>query len=301
MTDLLTRRVERDLPVGHHEERRSQLLAAIETTGEFHRRRTATPLLAVAAVLAVVGGLAFGVPALRHQGRPPASGMPESATGHKPAVRTLSGAEQSRFLKDCINAVKKATVGQQTQYRDLQAVDGFEFTELSDPAQTKAWLITKAMAGNERHSISQTVLCGRNAAKTISDALNEPSALSGALLYAPVTASSHNSGLVLSTVTRVTSQKGGGPQIEAILRGGHWFTPTPGQHKLFGDQSDDRGFFGETIRAYGAGNKLVYDSSVAESKNHCYTDPEGKRVIAVEGHVKNPTVATCARLHHWPK
>ncbi|GAA0962176.1 hypothetical protein GCM10009554_79560 [Kribbella koreensis] len=301
MKDLLTRRAEREMPVGHHEERRSQLLAAIETTSQYHRRGTATPLLAVAAVLAVVGGLAFGVPALRHQGQPPASGMPQSATGHKPAVRTLSGAEQSLFLKDCINAVKKATAGQQTQYRDFRAVDGFEFTELSDPAQTRSWLITKAVSGNARHSISRAVLCGRNSAGKISDALSTPSAAGGALLSAPVTATSHNTGLVLRTVTRVTSQKAGGPQIEAILRGGYWFTPTPGQHKLFGDQSDDRGFFGETIRAYGPGNKPLYDSSTPESKNRCFTDPEGKRVIAVEGQVKNPTVATCARLHRWPK
>jgi hypothetical protein len=307
MNDLLTHRPERGLPAGRHEKRRIELLAAIEATSEVPRRRTATPLLAAAAVFAVVGGLAFGVPAVRDKAQPPVSGMPVSAAGaqagagQKPAVRTLSEAEQTAFLKDCTNAVKKATAGQQSQYWDLRAVDGFEFTNLSDPDQTKSWLITKATSGNARHSTTRAVLCGRNAAGVISDALGTASAASGALLGDPVTADSHNSGLALRTVTRVTSQKGSGPQIEAILRDGYWFTPTPGQHKLFGDQSDDRGLFGETIRAYGAGNVLLYDSTVPAAKNRCYTDPQGQRVIAVEGEVKNPTVATCARMHRWPK
>ncbi|TCM36977.1 hypothetical protein [Kribbella sp. VKM Ac-2568] len=276
MNELLTRRPERPMPAGHHEKRRSELLEAIGGEAETPRRRSATPLLAAAAVLAVVGGLAFGVPALRDNAQPPVGATSEGSStedgvGEKPAVRTLSAAEQARFLADCIKAVDKATTGQPLRIKYLQAVDGFEFTKVSDPGQVRSWLIIRATFGSTRLRQSKVgaVLCGRNGAgvisdavKVISDAVNAPHAASGSLMSTPVTALALNAGLALNTVTRVTSQKGSGPQVEAALRGGYWFTPTPGHDKLFGGRSDDHGLFGETIRAYDVNNKLVYTTGI---------------------------------------
>jgi hypothetical protein len=269
MNELLTRRPERPMPAGHHEKRRSELLEAIGGETETLRRRSATPLLAAAAVLAVVGGLAFAVPALRDNAQPPVGGTSEGSStedgvGQKPAVRTLSAAEQARFLADCAKALDPATTGQTIQYKDLRAVDGFEFTNVSDPGQVRSWLITRANVGSTRLRQSKVgaVLCGRNGAGVISDAVNTLQAASGSLMSNPVTPLALNAGLALNTVTRVTSQTGSGPQVEAALRGGYWFTPTPGHDKRFGGRSDDHGFFGETIRAYDVNNKLVYTTGL---------------------------------------
>ncbi|MDX6238444.1 MAG: hypothetical protein QOG10_3259 [Kribbellaceae bacterium] len=70
MNNLLTPRPERDLPPGQHERRRTELMAMIDSEAGAPRRRLLTPLLAAAAVIAVVAGLTAGVTAFRHKSTP---------------------------------------------------------------------------------------------------------------------------------------------------------------------------------------------------------------------------------------
>jgi len=268
MKELLTPRPERAMPPGHHELRRRELLEAIEEEAERPRRRSATPLLAAAAVIAVVGGLGVGVPALRDDAQTPVSGSgtQDSAT-RAPAVRTLSAAEQASFLQECTKAVNKVPTSTQNWYTGFQVTDGFEFTEVTDPGQTKAWLVT--------HFGPRGLLCGRNAAGTISDAVITPwLAAEKRGASAQVTPLARNAGLVTSRTARVTRQAGDGPEVGATLRDGFWFTPTPGQDKLF-DRPDglSRLLPGETIRGYDAGDKLIYNSATQPPTGEiCYSE-----------------------------
>lgn len=64
MIDVMSRRPERDLPPGRHERLRAELLARLDAEPA-SPRRFLMPLLAAAAVVAVIAGLAVGLPALR--------------------------------------------------------------------------------------------------------------------------------------------------------------------------------------------------------------------------------------------
>lgn len=303
MTELLTRRPERPMPPRHHEKRRRELLDAIEAEAELPRRRSAIPLLTAAAVLAVIGGLAFGVPALRDNAPAPATGTSEDGgtqdgIGRKPAVRTLSTTEKAAFLRQCEIAINKRATGTPNWFMGYKVVDGFEFTKVSDPGQTKSWLIT--------HSGSSGVLCGRNGAGVISDAVlgTYPDGTKMTALRAPVQPMTRNAGKVLDRVARVTRQAGNGPEVDALLLRGYWFTPTPGHDRLLGGPPDD-GLTpllpGETIRGYDANGKLVYNSAdEPPAQGSCFMDPSGKTVHVNNG-VKNPGPKTCRPMYNWPK
>jgi hypothetical protein len=70
MNNLLTPRPGRDLPPGQHERRRTELMAIIDSEVGTRRRRLLSPLLAAAAVIAVVAGLTAGVTAFRGKSTP---------------------------------------------------------------------------------------------------------------------------------------------------------------------------------------------------------------------------------------
>jgi hypothetical protein len=302
MNELLTRRPGRPMPPGHHEKRRQELLDAIEEETDRPRRRFATPLLAAAAVLAVVGGLAFGIPALRDHARPPATGTSEDGIDRPPSVRILSATEKAAFLRQCAIAFNKHASsgpnGNPNWFTGYQAVDGFEFTKVTDPGQTKSWLIT--------HSGPTGVLCGRNGAGVVSDAAmagyNDGTKLSA--LRAPVQPLTSNAGMALNRVARVTHQTGNGPEIDAYLLRGYWFTPTPGRGALLGGPPVDPLtplLPGDTIRGYDATGKLVYNSANQPPIwGSCYMDPSGKHVHINNG-VKNPGPKTCHPMYNWPE
>ncbi|MEI8412136.1 MULTISPECIES: hypothetical protein [unclassified Kribbella] len=303
MNELLTRRPERPMPPGHHEQRRQELLAAIEEETERRRRRFATPLLAAAAVLAVIAGLAFGIPALRNNARPPATGTPENSLGHPPPIRTLSATEKAAFLRQCATVFSKRASGSPNGnpnwFTGYQAVDGFEFTKVTDPGQTKAWLVT--------HSGPEGLLCGRNGAGVVSDAApaNYDDGTKPIPLRAPVEPLTRNAGQALNRVTRVTHQAGNGPEIDAYLLHGYWFTPTPGRGTLLpgGPPYDPLTPLlpGETVRGYDANGKLVYNSANQPPPwGSCYMDPSGKRVHMNNG-VKTPGPKTCHPTYNWPE
>ena len=94
MNDLLTRRPDRPLPPGRHEALRADLLAAIDTEETRTPHRELVPLIAAAAVLAVVVGLAIGVPALeRDDGAAPAAGQDQA----QPRTRELSAGDTKKL------------------------------------------------------------------------------------------------------------------------------------------------------------------------------------------------------------
>jgi hypothetical protein len=97
-----------DLPPGARRRQRDELVAIVDHEAETPRRRLAVPLLAAAAVLVVVAGLAVAVPALRDKDEPtPAATQPKVAASKKPPVqpaktRQLSGAQTAAFRSACI-------------------------------------------------------------------------------------------------------------------------------------------------------------------------------------------------------
>lgn len=296
MNELLTRRPEPPMPPGTHEKLRQELLDAISAEAGLPRRR-AVPLLAAAAVLAVIAGLAFGIPALRNNARPPASGIPEDGIGHPPSVRTLSATEQAAFLRQCEIEINKRATGTPNWYTGYQVVDGFEFTTVTDAGVTKSWMVT--------HSGTRGMLCGRNGAGVIRDAVmatyNDGTERSA--IFARVVPLAPNTGMVLNAVARVTRQAGDGPEVDAILRGGYWFTPTPGWDVIGGPPNPglNRILPAETIRGYDANGHLVYNSATEPLRDRaCFMDPSGTTVSTNNG-VKNPGPKTCRPTYYWPE
>jgi hypothetical protein len=105
MNSLLNPPPERELP--RHEKHRTELLSIIDTELVAPRRRALVPLLAAAAVVTVIAGLAYGLPALRKDDAPSAGSEGIPALGVP--YQTSDGAE--RLLHDGSQTVSLAKVG----------------------------------------------------------------------------------------------------------------------------------------------------------------------------------------------
>ncbi|WP_112242531.1 hypothetical protein [Kribbella monticola] len=310
MTDLTTP-PDHDLPRPVRDRQRDELVAIVDHEFGAPRRRTAVPLLAAAATVAVIAGLAFGVPALKGSrttptGTAPAAGGQKVASGNTSApqparTRKLSAAETAAFRNQCIEFTKDY----QNSFASFEVINAFEYVKTARPGLTKSWLV--ARKGMDYWICSRSG-DGSIAGDSAFGPNISPAGKDVPYLFAPVDGRGEGTGMYIPSITRVTVQHHGDDPVEAVLKDGFWFAPmeqdsfplpknggrpiTPDNH-LIGVMP------GWTIRGYAGDGKLVYDSAKNGPRvEKCYSNPARTEVLVVNS-VKHPTPATCERMFDW--
>lgn len=299
-----------DLPAAVRSRQRDELVAIVDHEAEAPRRRIAVPLLAAAAVIVVVAGLAVAVPALRDNSTPAPAGVstatqPKVAASKKPAAqpvrtRELSAAETAAFRTQCIAFTQYSS----DSFADYQVVHAFEYVGTARPSLTKSWLVTRKG--------SDYWICIRDGrGSVVSDSgfgpAISPRSKDIPYLFAPVDERGTGTGMYIPSITRVTVQHTGEAVVEGVLKDGFWFAPME-DAKLERDPKGqpvrpDNGLIGVipdwTIRGYDGAGKLVYDSAKnGPAVKNCYSNPAATEVLVINA-VKNPTPATCQRMFDW--
>jgi hypothetical protein len=285
MNTQLTPPPEHDLRPSTRNRQRDELIAIVdhESASSAPRRRL-VPLAAAAAVVAVVAGLAIGVPALRGDGtQPPVSGQETAAA---PAIEPLSKAEQATYGKDCATSGSNTSKGDDKNYT---VVDGFRWVKPTDPARSGVIVVRTPKV------TSACVITSKGQVTTYNFAL--PGGAQGALVVGGA------QGTYTKAVNRITVAVSGGPATEAVLRHGFFFAPVKWISLTKMPAPDSPPTY--DVRGYDTDGKLVYATPKTFREQQaeidaCYTDPEGKRVVYSNIDVnKNPTVDECKRGIPW--
>ncbi|MEV5966957.1 hypothetical protein AB0L70_34625 [Kribbella sp. NPDC051952] len=304
MTDLLTRRPERPLPPGRHQQLRADLLTAIETEPARTPRRVLGPLVAAAAVLAVVAGLAVGVHAFQGD-----DGIVPSGQDHaQPRVKELSAKDTRKLRGQCEREADKITNADHPHpFDDFKTLNAFEFVDVKSPKVVKTWFIGSGEevyenpAGGPGRISPIYWLCSRTAGGVIS----ESSIRFGKKvnLFDPVTGFARNAGVFVAPVTRVTVQPKGQPEIEAVLRDGMWFAPTEGRINWGPFDADDPVTKTYVVRGYDASGRQVSSTATpGPVELNCavrgpYTKKDGKTISPTPNPTNSPP--DC-KVYEWP-
>ncbi|WBQ06683.1 hypothetical protein [Kribbella sp. CA-293567] len=224
---------EHDLRPAVRNRQRDELIAIVqhESAGSPPRRRL-VPLAAAASVIAVVGGLAFGVPALR--GEEPSVAGDTAAT--KLPVSELPPLETKLLWGDCLLGTRPPG---NTGRNVLPYTGGkaFKYTTPQPAGVPTKWFFTA------NGSYGTSLVCGVD----VTGRVIERWPTSDADLRGSV------SGRYVQPVARITYQATGQQPIEAELRDGFWFVPVS-------KKSGETG----TVRAYDKAGELVR-ASVTEA------------------------------------
>jgi hypothetical protein len=265
------------------------ILAALETDQPRTARRALVPLAAVAAVSAVVAGLAFGVPALRgDNAQPPVSGT--DAGPAKPAIEPLTEAEKSAYVTVCRAG---GFANPDPAARIYTVTEAFKWVKPPSGTHALAWVVLAYKSGRQD-------ACGFNAKGQRSE---YAWATSGETKMAAIDKTAAGGGTYTKSITRVTIAFGDGPATEAILRNGFFFAPMPYKDTMVRPKPDSAPTY--TVRAYDADGQLVYASAKTFREQQaqlddCYTNPEGTKVIMVfGGRQGTPPVSECKRGVAW--
>jgi hypothetical protein len=305
MTDSITPPPDHDLPGTVRNRQRDELVAIVDHEAETPRRRLAVPLLAAAAVLVVVAGLAVAVPALRDKDEPaPAATPPKVAVSKKPPVqpaktRQLSAAQTAAFRSACITFTQYSS----DSFASYEVIEAFEYVETARPSLAKGWLVA-------RKGMDYWICARDGRGSVVGDSgfgpVVSPASKDVPYLFAPVDQRGVSSGMYIPSITRVTVQHTGEAVVEAVLKDGFWFAPMA-DAKLKRDGNGqpvrpDNGLIGVapgwTIRGYDDA-KLVYDSAKnGPSVKKCYSNPAVTEVVVINA-VKNPTPTTCQKMFDW--
>lgn len=264
---------------------RAELTAIVEQDSATTPRRRFVPLVAAAAVVAIIAGLAIGLPALRRDNSEPAvSGDPQPQT-----VEPLSAADKSRYGKMCFARSRTALIKQRDGY---QVVDGFRVTNAPANAFTATWVIVK------NTTLDVWTACGLNAQdqpiQSTTSGADQPH-------YRAVETRMIGAGTYAAHVTRITVAVGNQPPVEAVLRHGFFFTAVP-YVRARGPQTDATPL-PYTIHGYDATGNLVYSSPKNDGewradKQSCFVDPNGKLVVWMSDNPR-PDPSTCRRSFIW--
>ncbi|TDU91242.1 hypothetical protein EV138_4844 [Kribbella voronezhensis] len=319
----LTTPPDHELPRPVRDRQRDELVAIVDHEFGAPRRRTAVPLLAAAATVAVIAGLAFGVPALKGDktapaGTAPAAGGTKVASGNTPKdakatnapplarpipaeIRQLGAAETAAFRNQCIEFTK----GAQRSFASFEVIHAFEYVETARPGLTKSWLV--ARKGMDYWICSRSG-DGSIAGDSAFGPNISPAGKDVPYLFAPVDGRGEGTGMYIPSVARVTVQHHGDAPVEAVLKDGFWFAPmeqdsfplpTNGAKPTRQDNHLIGVMPGWTIRGYDGAGKLVYDSAKNGPRvEKCYSNPARTEVLVVNS-VKHPTPATCEQLFDW--
>lgn len=313
MNAVLTPPPERDLPPAARRRRRAELVELV-ATDERPSRRLGAPLLAAAAVAAVIAALAVAVPALRDSGPADGTGTPapagQTASGRAtpsrkplpPEVHDLTKAELAEFWQDC----RKAYAGQPwpEPFDGYKSVAGVRFLAEQRPDQPAAWLITVKSG--------QYWICIANSrGEVISNSGFGPRTLKDVpYLFAPVDGRGMGMGVLTRPVVRVTVQGEDTAEREAVIRHGFWFVPFDDQRYVSWDDeanvpTNESHLIGVppgyTYRGYDAAGRLVYNSAEqGPDVRRCYTDPAGTKVRVDNGvDGGHPDPSRCRRMLSW--
>jgi hypothetical protein len=302
--NVLSRRPDRPLPPGRHEELRADLLDAIETDQARTPRRHFAPVAAAAAVLAVAAGVATAVPALTHDdGAAPATGKIPAP----PVIRELSAADTATLRTECLAEANRITSKNlKRPFVQYKIVRAFEFVDVKNPKIVKTWLMgegrefPRAPKGFRVEPAEGYWFCSRTAGGTISESsLRFPS--SGAVLDAPVFGMARNAGIYTSLVARVTVQPEGEAPVEAVLQDGFWFAPTAGRTNWGPYDADDPERPDYVVRAYDAAGQQVYTS---DQPTRTVTCPMVEMPTVTAGQTFTRPTSTSSdpacRQYYWP-
>ncbi|HZX04173.1 hypothetical protein [Kribbella sp.] len=251
---------------------RAELAAIVGHEATRKPRNHAVPLLAAAAVAAVTAGLAFGVPALRH------NTAPDPAAGTKQPLAPLSEADKARFGKICSTRVPLPL--DRLPQDPYTVLDAFRFANPPSGTYATAFVVVRT------HGMLSS--CGFGSGGELRTAIPR---FPQHALYDVVNAGQVGTGTYTSQVTRITVAVGNGKAVESVLRHGYYYTALPFVHSPRGPY---------VVRAYDAAGKQVYDSrrSEAELRARCYRDAQGK-VIASTTANPHPDPKTCRPTYVW--
>jgi hypothetical protein len=277
-----------DLRPSTRARQRDELIAILESESRTppHRRRLLVPAAAAAAVV-LVAGLAFAVPALRHDAGQSPAGRTDVQTPRPgvrvPAVEPLSAAEQAELGPKCLDSYPD-------RYR-TKVIDSFKFVNPPGDAYSTRWVVANGSG--------LLMACGFDAAGTRVDGTL---ASSGMSLYSVVRADGYGAGAYTQSVARVTVTPLGGSPVDAVLRNGFFYVPVK-LVRVRGPRSDNtpRPY---VVRAYDASGTLLYtsgrtDGEVRAAQDECYLDPTGKRLIRWMSSNPHPDWRTCRRAVPW--
>ncbi|GAA0578964.1 hypothetical protein HPO96_13750 [Kribbella sandramycini] len=295
MRELLNPRPDRPLP--RHDELRAELLEALEDEQSRPKRRALVPIAAAVAVLAVGGGLAVAVPALRDADAP--------AAGQE-RVRQLTAAETAKLQQECLAEADEITVKQLPKpFRGYQPIRAFQFTDILDPKVVDTWLIAEGKVDEWQDDTQPPAsdvltpktgfwLCSRTAGGKISE-----SSLRSQQQYLggdPMRSVARNAGIFAGPVDRVTVEVPGKPAIEAYLTDGFYFAPTEGRVDWGRYDADDPKANAYVIRGY-ANGKQIYLST--KPRSDCWVKlpetPGFKQPTPIRG-----SVTQCKEVYSWP-
>ncbi|NIK56821.1 hypothetical protein [Kribbella shirazensis] len=289
MNTRLTPPPEGDLRPATRNRQRDELIAIVDH--EFAQatpRRRFVPLAAAAAVVALAAGLAIGLPALGGDDAQPAVSGP-GATPVRPAVEPLTEAEQRAYVQECHGPDKGIPKGADRKYT---IKDGFKWVNPPADAATIAWVV---LDYGGKH-----IACGIDAKGKHKDLAW---GIRGDTEMAVVNLKDTGVGTYTKGVARITIASGSGPETEAVLRNGFFFAPMKYVDTVERPKPDSAPR--ETIRAYDAAGKVVYESAKTYREQQarldaCYTNPEGTKVVSVFGGRKGtPPVNQCRRGVAW--
>ncbi len=279
MNNLLTPPPEHELRSITRDRQRDELLAIVaHESHEGTTRRPYVPLAAAAAVVAVVAGLAVGVPALRgDKTQPPVAGG-ESATSEP--VQVLDALATKLTWSACMMGIKEDP---RLPEPVLPYTGGkaFEYKKVPAPGAPHRWFFTAT------GSYGSSLVCALDVKGKVIERWPAAGSKSlGNFLFAPADLRGSSSGLYTQPVAKITLQKPGGPLVEAQLVDGFWFAPLEPAAKA-------------TVRAYDKAGKLIYDSAKqGPSPDDCYANPDGTKVVKV-GKAPNPDPASCHKTLPW--
>lgn len=276
---------EHDLRPETRVRQRAELIAIVEQDSATTPRRRFVPLVAAAAVVAIIAGLAIGLPALRRDNSEPAvSGDPQP-----PAVEPLSAADKSLYGKLCFTRTRMTLTKPREGY---QVLDGFRFQNAPANAFSSNWVVIK------NTSLGLWTACGLNAQGKLVQSM-----VSGTdqVHYRAVEARMIGAGTYAAQITRITVAVGNQPPVEAVLRHGFFYTAVP-YVRVRGPHTDATPL-PYTIHGYDATGSLVYSSPKNDGEwraqgKTCYVDPNGRAVVWMSDN-PHPDPKTCRRSFIW--
>ncbi|WP_427890729.1 hypothetical protein ACQHIV_01030 [Kribbella sp. GL6] len=262
---------------------RAELTAIVAREATRKPRNHAVPVLAAAAVVAVVAGLAIGIPALRQDGAPAPAAVP--AHPGSQAIAPLNAADRNPLGALCAERV--ATVARTKSH---QVLDGFRYTDPPSGAFSTTWVVIRI----EGFWAS----CGFDAKGNLNAML--PASPRQPLLHA-VELKGAGTGLYAAHIKRITVALPGQAPVQAVLRNGYFYTALP-YVRVRGPRTDSavRPY---TVRGYDANGKLVYtsprtDGEVRAGFDRCYVGPDGK-IVGFGTAGAHPDPKTCLRSYIW--
>ncbi|MEV0283125.1 hypothetical protein AB0H36_03295 [Kribbella sp. NPDC050820] len=264
---------------------RAELIAIVEQDSATTPRRRFVPLVAAAAVVAIIAGLAIGLPALRRDNSEPAvSGDPQPLT-----TEPLTAGDKSKYGKICFSRSRLPMIKQREGY---QVVDGFRFANAPANAFTTSWVVIK------NTSLGLWTACGLNAQDMV---IQSTTSGTDQPQYRAVETRMIGAGTYAAHVTRITVAVGNQSPVDAVLRHGFFFTAVP-YVRVRGPHTDATPL-PYTIHGYDATGTLVYSSPKNDGEwraqgRTCYIDPNGKLVGWMSDN-PHPDPSTCRRSFIW--